>query len=74
MPNAYLQGIQGVYDNQAQIRNDVHIVAINWFVNRCPLVTRVPRVPGKVGERRSHLKPFSPAMRPTKAMSSSSRP
>jgi hypothetical protein len=45
MPNAYLQGIQGVADNQAQIRNDVHVVAINWFVNRCPLVTRVPRVP-----------------------------
>src|SRR3954447_14414646 len=45
MPNAYLQGIQGAFDNQAQIRNDVHVVAINWFVNRCPLVTRVPRVP-----------------------------
>jgi hypothetical protein len=45
MPNAYLQGIQSANDNQAQIRNDVHAVAINWFVNRCPLVTRVPRVP-----------------------------
>ena len=45
MPNAYLQGIQGVLDNQAQIRNDVSVVAINWFVNRCPLVTRLPRVP-----------------------------
>ncbi len=45
MPNAYLQGIQGAFDNQAQIRNDVHVVAINWFVNRCPLVTRVPRLP-----------------------------
>lgn len=45
MPNAYLQGIQSASDNQAQIRNDVHVVAINWFVNRCPLVTRVPRVP-----------------------------
>jgi hypothetical protein len=45
MPNAYLQGIQNVLDNQAQIRNDVHVVAINWFVNRCPLVTRLPRVP-----------------------------
>jgi hypothetical protein len=43
MPNAYLQGIQNVLDNQAQIRNDVHVVAINWFVNRCPLVTRLPR-------------------------------
>ena len=45
MPNAYLQGIQGAFDNQAQIRNDVHVVAINWFVNRCPLVTRIPRLP-----------------------------
>ena len=45
MPNAYLQGIQGAFDNQSQIRNDVSVVAINWYVNRCPLVTRVPRVP-----------------------------
>lgn len=45
MPNAYLQGIQGTSDNLAQIRNDIHVVAINWFVNRCPLVTRVPRLP-----------------------------
>ena len=45
MASAYLQGIQGAFDNQAQIRNDIHVVAINWFVNRCPLVTRVPRVP-----------------------------
>lgn len=45
MPSAYLQGIQGSLDNSAQIRNDIHVVAINWFVNRCPMVTRVPRVP-----------------------------
>jgi hypothetical protein len=45
MPSAYLQGIQGAFDNQAQIRNDITVVAINWFLNRCPLVTRVPRVP-----------------------------
>lgn len=45
MPSSYLQGIQGVFDNQAQIRNDISVVAINWFVNRCPLVTRIPRVP-----------------------------
>lgn len=45
MPGAYLQGIQTALDNQAQVRNDVHLVAINWFVNRCPLVTRVPRQP-----------------------------
>ena len=45
MPNAYLQGIQGAFDNQAEIRNDIYVVASNWFVNRCPLVTRIPRVP-----------------------------
>ncbi len=45
MPNAYLQGIQGAFDNQAMIRNDISVVAINWYVNRCPLVTRIPRVP-----------------------------
>jgi hypothetical protein len=44
MPSAYLQGIQGTLDNLAQIRNDIHVVAINWFVNRCPVVTRVPRL------------------------------
>lgn len=45
MPNAFLQGIQGAFDNQAEVRNDIYVVASNWFVNRCPLVTRVPRVP-----------------------------
>ena len=45
MPNAYLQGIQTAFDNQAEIRNDIYVVASNWFVNRCPLVTRIPRVP-----------------------------
>src|SRR5258708_22969968 len=43
--NAYLQGIQGSFDNQAEVRNNIYVVASNWFVNRCPLVTRVPRVP-----------------------------
>jgi hypothetical protein len=45
MPNAYLQGIQSAFDNQAEIRNNIYVVASNWFVNRCPLVTRIPRVP-----------------------------
>ena len=45
MASAYLQGIQGAFDNQAQIRNDISVVASNWFVNRCPLVTRTARVP-----------------------------
>ena len=44
MPNAYLQGIQGAFQNQAEIRNDIYVVASNWFVNRCPLITRVPRL------------------------------
>ncbi len=45
MANAYLQGIQTAFENQAEIRNNIYVVASNWFVNRCPLVTRVPRVP-----------------------------
>ena len=45
MPSSYLQGIQFVIDNQAEIRNDISVVASNWFVNRCPLVTRSPRLP-----------------------------
>jgi hypothetical protein len=45
MPNAYLQGIQGSFNNQAEIRNNIYVVASNWFVNRCPLITRVPRLP-----------------------------
>lgn len=45
MPNAYLQGIQTAIDNQAEIRNNIYVVASNWFVNRCPLVTRIPRLP-----------------------------
>src|SRR5690242_11760990 len=44
MANAYLQGIQTAFDNQAEIRNNIYVVARNWFVNRCPLVTRIPRV------------------------------
>ena len=45
MPNAYLQGIQTAFDNQAEVRNNIYVVASNWFVNRCPLVTRIPRLP-----------------------------
>lgn len=40
-----VQGILNPYDNSAQIRNDISVIAINWFSNRCPLVTRVPRLP-----------------------------
>jgi hypothetical protein len=45
MSEQFLQGIFGTFDNQAQVRNEITVVAINWFANRCPLVTRVPRVP-----------------------------
>lgn len=41
----HARGIQSSRDNQAAVRNDVYVVASNWFVNRCPLVTRLPRVP-----------------------------
>ncbi len=45
MPSSYLQGIQAAFDNQAEIVNDIYVVTTNWFVNRCPIVTRTPRVP-----------------------------
>ena len=45
MPSSYLQGIQAAFDNQAEIVNDIYVVSSNWFVNRCPIVTRTPRVP-----------------------------
>jgi hypothetical protein len=45
MANAYLQGIQTAFENQAQVRNDIYAVTSNWFINRCPLVTRTPRLP-----------------------------
>lgn len=44
MPNSYLQGIQSSFDNQAQVVNDIYVVSSNWFVNRCPVVARTPRV------------------------------
>ena len=45
MPSSYLQGIQSSFDSQAQVVNDIYIVTSNWFVNRCPIVARTPRVP-----------------------------
>lgn len=45
MPASFAQGIQLVNDFKDQIRNEIHAVTMNWFVNRCPLVTRLPRVP-----------------------------
>ncbi len=60
MPNAYLQGIQAAFDNQAQIRNDISVVAINWFVNRCPLVTRCPACRSARPRSRSSAARFRP--------------
>lgn len=45
MSTLFSQGIIGVGDNAAQIRNDISVVAVNWFANRCPLVTRSRRLP-----------------------------
>ncbi len=45
MADQYIQGIQLTSDNRDQIRNDISVVSTNWFVNRCPLTTRLPRVP-----------------------------
>lgn len=45
MPANFVQGVQLVNDYRDQIRNEIHAVTMNWFVNRCPLVTRLPRVP-----------------------------
>ncbi len=45
MPASFSQGIQFINDFKDQIRNEIHAVTMNWFVNRCPLMTRLPRVP-----------------------------
>lgn len=44
---AYTQGISSQYTamNAGVLPDAVHGVAINWFVNRCPLATRLPQVP-----------------------------
>lgn len=44
MPDAYSQGMPLYSDFQPQIINDIYVIAANWFVNRTPFVTRVPRV------------------------------
>lgn len=31
--------------SQDQLRNNVEVVTTNWFINRCPLASRVPRLP-----------------------------
>ena len=38
-------GFLTAYDSQNQIRNEISSVAVNWFINRTPLITRLARVP-----------------------------
>jgi hypothetical protein len=45
MPASFSQGIQFIGDYKDQVRNEIHAVTMNWFVNRCPLMTRLPRIP-----------------------------
>ncbi len=45
MPSTFAQGIELLQDFAGQIRNEIHAVSMNWFVNRCPLVSRLPRIP-----------------------------
>lgn len=37
-------GIAGQADVSVEVLNDISVVAINWFSNRNPLITRLPRV------------------------------
>jgi hypothetical protein len=41
--DAYTDSMQ--LRERSQYRNDVYVIASNWFVNRCPLVCRIPRLP-----------------------------
>lgn len=45
MANLFLQGIGADYDQSSQVRNEIFVATKNWFANRTPLVTRIPRVP-----------------------------
>lgn len=42
---SYGSGIAGVNAQANHIRNDIHVFAANWYVNRCPLATRLTRLP-----------------------------
>lgn len=42
---SYSSGIAGVNAQANHIRPDIHVVSSNWYVNRCPLATRLPRLP-----------------------------
>lgn len=43
--SSHLNALSGEFNHAAEIRNDVHLVSTNWHINRCPLVSRVPRLP-----------------------------
>ena len=45
MPATYSQSILGASDFSPQIVNDISVITQNWFVNRTPLLARLPRVP-----------------------------
>lgn len=45
MSSSRTAGIASAFDDAAARCNDVSTVTTNWFVNRCPLATRTPRVP-----------------------------
>lgn len=45
MHSEYIENTIAAFDHEAELRNDMHVVATNWFVNRCPLASRLPRVP-----------------------------
>jgi len=43
--SAELQGILNQFGNSAEIRNAMTAYTVNSYINRCPLVTRLPRMP-----------------------------
>lgn len=45
MPDTNSIGFLAAFDTQNEIRNDISNVAINWFINRTPLITRLARKP-----------------------------
>lgn len=45
MANQFLQGIGLEVDQALQVRNEIFVITKHWYANRCPLVTRIPRVP-----------------------------
>lgn len=44
MPKSPAENYQQ-FINRSQTRYDIAVTTTNWFANRCPLVTRIPRLP-----------------------------